>query len=136
MITYSEIRNVQRMEKESNNLQDLGENFLVELSEYINDKKKIILKNKDDSNPFSKEMDDRARSEMENALRVIDMLFQMREKKRQTIVMIAVRMGNNDVIYSFNTVPEQVGCDQLFAHIEIGGCPRSAIKKDVRVVIK
>ena len=77
MITYSEIRNVQRMEKESNNLQDLGENFLVELSEYINDKKKIILKNKDDSNPFSKEMDDRARSEMENALRVIDMLFQM-----------------------------------------------------------
>ncbi len=81
MITYSEIRNMQRREKESSSIQDLGDDFLQEISEYLQDKKNIISKNKKDNNPFSKEMEERARVEMENAIRVVDILFQLREKK-------------------------------------------------------
>jgi DNA replication initiation complex subunit (GINS family) len=104
MITYSEIRNMQRREKESTSIQDLGEEFLVNLGGYIEDKKKIISKNKDDSNPFSKEMEERARAEMENAIRVIDDLFQMREKK---IIYQAILSAKKDVrIYNTSNMLE------------------------------
>lgn len=94
MITYSEIRNLQRKEKESTSLQDLGQDFIGELAEYIQDKRKILSKNKEQGNPFSEEMESKARSEMENALRVIDMLFQLREKK---IIYQAIMSAKKDV---------------------------------------
>ncbi len=78
MITYSELRKFQRLERESQALQDLGEDFLEKVKEFIREKKSMIKEGED---PFVKEMNERIREELRNALKVIDDIMLTRERK-------------------------------------------------------
>ncbi len=105
MITYSEIRNMQRRERETTSLQDIGGDFIEKFSEYLKDKKEIVARNKDESNPFAAEMEKKAREEMENALKVVDSLFQLREKK---IIYQAILSAKKDIkIYNTSNMLKQ-----------------------------
>jgi len=78
MITYSELRKFQRLERENQALQDLGEDFPEKVREFIREKKSMIKEGED---PFVKEMNERVREELKNALRVIDDIMLTRERK-------------------------------------------------------
>ena len=80
-ITYSELRKIQRICRDNTGLYDLGDDFLARVASYVSEKKDMIAKNKDKANPFSEEMRVKVQDELKNALKVVDDIFQTREKK-------------------------------------------------------
>lgn len=81
IITYSKIREIQRMEKGKNVFYPLPKNFVEQIQTYIKEKKELLEKNKDKNNTFSQDLYNRVEYEIKNALRAIIAIFQTRQNK-------------------------------------------------------
>jgi len=90
-LTYSELTKLQRKEKETNALQDLGEDFIKRVTEYVKRKKELI--NKEDDNVFSRDVSNKARIELSNAKKILKDLYDYREKKVLNQALLSVRSG-------------------------------------------
>jgi DNA replication initiation complex subunit (GINS family) len=90
MITYQEIYDILRKEKYNEALQELPENFLKELSEYISDKKQIV--DKDTGSLFSDTLKI-TRKQLDNTISLIKEIFSIRNKKVLNLAYTAAMTG-------------------------------------------
>lgn len=89
MLTYNDIYEASRKEKYSEQLQKLPRNFIKEFSEYLSEKKKIILEEDD-------ELSDTAiknKKQLENAQTLFKELMRKRKSKLLQLVLIASETG-------------------------------------------
>src|SRR4030042_3129551 len=91
MITYSEIYEVLRREKYSDQIQQLPKNFFSDVANYLQDKKKLTEK---DSDAFSETVM-KMKKQCENAGSIIKELIMRRERKIVNMALLAVKTGVN-----------------------------------------
>ncbi len=89
MITYEDIYEAARKERYSEQLQPVIDNFVSEVSDYLKDKKKIVLK---DDDAFS-DTTMRTKKQLENAITLFRELMLRRRKKILSLVLIAAETG-------------------------------------------
>ena len=81
MITYKELRNFQRLERENSDLQDLGLTFVSDVLDYLNEKREALKSSKEKDSIFSKDAQTEIRNELRNAIVVIQDIYERRERK-------------------------------------------------------
>ena len=91
MITYSEIYEVLRREKYSDQIQQLPKNFFSDVAEYLQDKKKLTEK---ESDAFSETVM-KMKKQFENAISIIKELIMRRERKIINMALLAAKTGVN-----------------------------------------
>ena len=89
MITYNDIYEAARKERYSEQLQQLPKKFVIDVADYMKEKKEISMK-KDDS--FS-EVIDKTKKQLENAKTLFKELITRRRKKILSLVLIATETG-------------------------------------------
>jgi DNA replication initiation complex subunit (GINS family) len=89
MITYNDIYESARKERYSEQLQPIAKNFVVEVANYIADKKEIATKQDD---VFSDSII-KTKKQLENALTLFKELMLRRRKKILNLVLIAAETG-------------------------------------------
>lgn len=89
MITYNDLYEAVRKEKYSENLQSLPKNFLKDVSEYFEDKKKASEKDED---MFS-DVAIKNKKKLENAIANFRELLRMRKKKILNLAFVASEVG-------------------------------------------
>jgi len=89
MITYNDIYEALRKEKYSEQLQPLNEKFLLEVQEYLEDKKNVTEKKTD---VFS-DMVTKTKKQLENAVSIFRELMLRRKKKILNLAFIAKETG-------------------------------------------
>lgn len=89
MITYNEVYEAARKERYSEQLQKLSKNFIIEVSNYLKEKKEIASKEGDSfSDVFLK-----TKKQIENAITLFKELMLRRRKKILDLVLIAAETG-------------------------------------------
>ncbi|MCL6501023.1 MAG: hypothetical protein K6T16_03270 [Candidatus Pacearchaeota archaeon] len=91
MITYQEIYDILRKEKYSESLQQLPKNFLEEVSAYIEEKKEIINREKNEG-LFSGTVA-MTRKQLDNTLAIIKEIISIRERKVLNLAFTAAMTG-------------------------------------------
>ena len=89
MITYNDIYEAARKERYSEQLQPLAKNFILEVSNYIKDKKEMASKEDDD---FS-DVIVKTKKQLENAITLFKELMLRRRKKILNLVLVASEIG-------------------------------------------
>ena len=89
MITYNDIYEAARKERYSDQLQPLAKRFVLDVSNYLKDKKQLALK-EDDS--FS-DMIAKTKKQLENANTLFKELIVRRRKKILKLVLVAAEVG-------------------------------------------
>ncbi len=89
MITFKDIYDASKKERYSEKLQELPEKFILEVTEYLKEKKKMSLKNEDD---FS-EIVVKTKKQLENAGIYFKELMNRRRRKILNLVLIAAETG-------------------------------------------
>lgn len=89
MITYNDLYEAARKERYSDQLQPLPKNFILEVAEYLRDKKGLASKEDD---VFS-DMIAKTKKQLENALTLFRELMIRRRKKILNLVLIAAETG-------------------------------------------
>lgn len=89
MITFNDIYEASKKERYSEKLQELPEKFILEVAEYLKEKKKMSLKNEDD---FS-EIVVKTKKQLENAGIYFKELMNRRRRKILNLVLIAAETG-------------------------------------------
>lgn len=89
MITYNDLYEAARKERYSDQLQPLPKNFVMDVAEYLKDKKELAAK-EDDS--FS-DMIAKTKKQLENATTLFKELMVRRRKKILNLVLIAAETG-------------------------------------------
>jgi DNA replication initiation complex subunit (GINS family) len=89
MITYNDIYEAAIKERNYKPLQALPKNFIEEVSDYLNEKKQIALKN---NNDFS-EVIDKTKKQLESAIVRFKELMRLRREKILGLVQIAAEIG-------------------------------------------
>ena len=89
MITYSDIYETARKERYSNQLQPISKNFIIEVSNYLKEKKEVASKEDDIfSDTIAK-----TKKQLENAVILFRELMRIRRKKILDLVRIAAETG-------------------------------------------
>ncbi len=89
MITYQEIYDVLRKEKYNEALQALPDNFLEDVSVYLNEKKAIVSR---EGNMFSDTLR-MTRKQLDNALSIIKEILAIRQRKVLDLAFVAAVTG-------------------------------------------
>lgn len=89
MITFNDIYEASKKERYSEKLEKLPEKFILEVTEYLKEKKKMSLKNEDD---FS-EIVVKTKKQLENAGIYFKELMNRRRRKILNLVLIAAETG-------------------------------------------
>lgn len=89
MITYSDLYEAARKERYSEQLQPLSKNFIVEVAEYLKEKKQLSLKEDD----IFSDMIAKTKKQLENAVTLFRELMIRRRKKILGLVLIAAETG-------------------------------------------
>jgi len=89
MITYNDIYEAARKERYSDQLQQLGKNFVEEVASYLKDKKEMASK---DDDVFSDVLM-KTKKQLENAVTLFNELMLRRRKKILNLVLIAAETG-------------------------------------------
>ncbi|MEK6898086.1 MAG: hypothetical protein AABX28_01875 [Nanoarchaeota archaeon] len=89
MITYNDIYEASRKERNSEQLQELPKNFIGEFAEYMREKKEFSFK-EDDS--FS-DVVNRTKKQIENAMTIFKELMLRRKRKILNLILIAAETG-------------------------------------------
>ena len=89
MITYNDIYEAARKERYSEQLQSLSKNFILEVSEYLRDKKNIASREED----IFSDVTIKAKKQLENAITLFKELMLRRRKKILNLVLIAAETG-------------------------------------------
>jgi len=144
-LTYTELRKIQRICRDSTGLYELDDDFMGKVSMYLAEKKEIMSKNKDKGNPFSEEMKTKVQEEMKNALKVVNDIFQMREKK--VIYRAILSAKKEKPIYDtsrmlehekelFNKVVKYLIDYRKKISVQILDAEKVKVKKEENVVVK
>lgn len=89
MITYSDIYETARKERYSDQLQPISKNFIIEVSNYLKEKKEVATKEDDIfSDTIAK-----TKKQLENAVMLFKELMRIRRKKILDLVRIAAETG-------------------------------------------
>jgi hypothetical protein len=89
MITYNDIYEAARKERYSEQLQPLSKNFIVEVSNYLKEKKDIASKEDD----IFSDVIIKTKKQLENAITLFKELMLRRRKKILNLVLIAAETG-------------------------------------------
>ena len=89
MITYNDIYEAARKERYSEQLQSIPKNFIVEVANYLKEKKEIASKNSDE---FS-DVIIKTKKQIENAMTLFKELIIRRRRKILNLVLIAAETG-------------------------------------------
>ena len=89
MITYSDLYEAARKERYSEQLQPLLKNFILEVAEYLREKKQLSLKEDD----IFSDMIAKTKKQLENAVTLFRELMIRRRKKILDLVLIAAETG-------------------------------------------
>ncbi len=89
MIIYNDIYEAARKERYSDQLQNLPKNFIIEVSDYLRDKKEIANKKEDDFSDILV----KTKKQLENAITLFKELMIRRRKKILNLVLIAAETG-------------------------------------------
>src|SRR3989344_9274883 len=89
MITYNDLYEAARKERYSDQLQALPKNFVLEVAEYLKEKKELVSK---DDDIFS-DMIAKTKKQLENATTLFKELMTRRRKKILDLVLIASETG-------------------------------------------
>ncbi|MFA5406341.1 MAG: hypothetical protein WC307_03210 [Candidatus Nanoarchaeia archaeon] len=91
LLTYDELRVVERNERESNKLTDVDESFIDRFNSYIIDKQSML--DKSDDNIIAQKVKERTKNELVNARKSFKGVFEHRAKKIFNQVLVDTRMG-------------------------------------------
>ncbi len=89
MITYNDIYEAARKERYSDQLQQLGKNFVNEVSDYLREKRDIASK---DNDVFS-DVIVKTKKQLENAITLFKEMILRRKKKILSLVLVAAETG-------------------------------------------
>jgi DNA replication initiation complex subunit (GINS family) len=89
MITYSDIYETARKERYSDQLQPISKNFIIEVADYLKEKKEVASKEDD---VFSDTIA-KTKKQLENAVTLFKELMLRRRKKILDLVLIAAETG-------------------------------------------
>ena len=89
MITYNDLYEAARKERYSDQLQALSKSFILDVAEYLKEKKEIVSK---DDDIFS-DMIAKTKKQLENATTLFKELMTRRRKKILDLVLIAAETG-------------------------------------------
>ncbi len=89
MITYKDIYEISRKERFSEGLQKIPENFIVEFSEYLKEKKKMASKEED----LFSDLITKTKKQIENSVILFKELLFHRRKKILDLILIASEVG-------------------------------------------
>jgi len=89
MITYNDIYEAARKERYSEQLQKISKNFIIDIANYLKEKKEIALKETD---VFS-DVIIKTKKQLENAITLFKELMLRRRKKILNLVLIAAETG-------------------------------------------
>jgi len=89
MITYNDIYEAARKERYSDQLQQLGKNFVNEIADYLREKRDIASK---DNDVFS-DVIVKTKKQLENAITLFKELILRRKKKILSLVLVAAETG-------------------------------------------
>ena len=104
-ITWEEMREIQRNERNSPTLQKIEPNTYKRILEYISERKKVIEEAYKDGSEIGSELAKKAETEMRNAKKIFDDLVYRRNEK---IVKNAVRAILTGVEDTTNMIDEEV----------------------------
>lgn len=93
MVTYPEIFEMLRKEKYTEKLQDLGKNFLEDVSTYLKEKKSLLDREREERPEFFNETLKRTKKQLENAQAMLKELFMLRERKIMNLALLASKTG-------------------------------------------
>ena len=91
VLTYEEIRDAERKEKDSQSLVLLNPDFINRFNDYLADKRRIL--EKDDDNLISKKLKSQSENEFKNARDSFNRIFTIRARKLLDQAFIDIRMG-------------------------------------------
>ena len=89
MITYSDIYEAARKERYSDQLQPISKNFIIDVSNYLKEKKEVAAKEDD----IFLDTIAKTKKQLENAVMLFKELMRIRRKKILNLVMIAAETG-------------------------------------------
>lgn len=81
ILTYEELRKIQRKERINRSLQPINDEFFTKVSAYLNKKKELLENSSDENNRFSIDMSNKIKNELDNAQRVLKDIMERRESK-------------------------------------------------------
>jgi DNA replication initiation complex subunit (GINS family) len=91
LLTYDELRVIERDERDNKKLCSLGEDFLERYYSYVKDKQKVL--DKSDDNLIAKKVKERTKNELFNARNSFSSIFEYRARKIFDQVLLDMRMG-------------------------------------------
>ncbi|MBD3312236.1 hypothetical protein GF352_02150 [archaeon] len=123
VLTYDELRMVEREERDNNKLTELDDEFLNRYKAYIADKQRVL--DKSDDNIIAKKVKERTKQELFNARKSFKNIFEYRARKVFDQVMVDLRMGVS---------PEFKGL--LSSEQEVYSSVRKLLKKHFNQLVK
>lgn len=89
MITYNDLYEAARKERYSDQLQPLSKNFILDVADYLKEKKQMTLKEDD----LFSDMIAKTKKQLENATTLFRELMNRRRKKLLSLVLVASETG-------------------------------------------
>jgi len=114
MITYNDIYEAARKERYSDQLQQLGKNFINEVSDYLREKKDISSKEDD---VFS-DVIVKTKKQLENAIAFFKELIRRRKEKILKLVLIAAETGISKQDFENMLLFEKTLFEELMKNID------------------
>jgi len=115
MITYNDLYEAARKERYSDQLQQLQKNFILEIAEYLKEKKELVSK---DDDIFS-DMIAKTKKQLENATTLFKELMTRRRKKILDLVLIAAETGISKQDFDNMLSFEKTLFEELMKNIEL-----------------
>ena len=91
LLTYDELRMIEREERSNNGLCELSGDFIERFNAYVSDKQRVL--NKSDDNVIAKKVKERTIGELTNAQNSFKRVIECRARKVFDQVLIDLRMG-------------------------------------------
>lgn len=116
MLTYNDIYEALRKERYSEQLQQLGKNFVQEVSAYLKEKKTISEKSED----IFSEAISKTKKQFENAISMFKELMLRRKKKLLNLAFVAAETGISKRDYENMLAFEKETFDKIMKSMEDG----------------
>lgn len=91
MITYQELRKIQAKERDNPEIQEIGEDFIDRIVEYVHAKRNALKEMKEKDSVFSKDSSSEIQYELRNVLSIISDIYDRRQRKILSQVMISLK---------------------------------------------
>ena len=115
MITYNDVYEAARKERYSEQLQPINKNFILEVSEYLKEKKEIASKEDD----IFSDVIVKTKKQLENAITLFKELMLRRRKKILNLVLIAAETGISKQDFENMLTIEKEMFEELMKGIEV-----------------